>query len=259
MAEMNKELVWYITYGSNLSHERFNCYIAGGTPEGSEKKFEGCRDKNLPRDVKETMLHQELYFAENSASWQNGGVAFIKNEINTNITTLCVKYLITRQQLEDIAKQETSTKRLIELDFEKAIEEGFTIYRQAWYGKLLFLGIDDDIPQFTLTSEIDRENIQRPSNEYLRMIARGLQQQYDFSIADVSLYLFGMQGLGNLQAHEIYTIILNRDTTLEDAVRDMMNALIKNLSDAESPDAKAIVQANIDRFANAYYGRITFE
>lgn len=210
---MNTDLVWYVAYGSNLSHERFLCYIRGGTPEGSDKAFEGCRDTTLPREVKPEILDRELYFAENSKGWQGMGVSFIRNESSHTSKTYALKYLITREQLEDLAKQETSTRRTIVLDFDRTIEEGFTIFRQAWYGKLLFLGLDDDVPVFTLTSGTDRQNITRPSDEYIRTIARGLENQHALSTAEIAIYLAGRDGVVPLEADEIHNIIVNRDTS----------------------------------------------
>lgn len=255
---MNTDLVWYVAYGSNLSQDRFHCYITGGMPEGSDKMFEGCRDTTLPREIKSEILDRELYFAENSQSWQGMGVSFISKESSPTAKTYAVKYLITREQLEDLAKQETSTQRTIVLDFERTIEEGFTIFRQAWYGKLLFLGLDDDVPVFTLTSETDRQNITRPSDEYIRTIARGLEHQHALSTAEIALYLEGKAGVVPLQAHEIYAIIVNRNTSLEDAVRQIMNSLIEDLNEAVTEETKKEAQKAIDRFAQAYYGRVNF-
>ncbi|KRD58717.1 hypothetical protein ASE40_20615 [Flavobacterium sp. Root935] len=99
------------------------------------------------------------------------------------------------------------------LDFERTIEEGFTIFRQAWYGKLLFLGLDDDVPVFTLTSGTDRQNITRPSDEYIRTIARGLENQHALSAAEIAIYLAGKDGVVPLEADDIHNIIVNRDTS----------------------------------------------
>jgi len=190
---MNTDFVWYVAYGSNLAQDRFHCYITGGTPEGSDKTFEGCRDTALPREVKREILNRELYFAENSKSWQGMGVAFIKNNESPTARTYAVKYLITREQLEDVAKQETNTQKQIVLNFERTIEEGYTVFRQAWYGKLLFWGLDGDVPMFTLTSEKDRQNVTIPSDEYIRTIARGLEQQHALSTAEIAIYLDSAQ------------------------------------------------------------------
>src|SRR5205823_6117258 len=42
-------LVWYVSYGSNLSAERFHYYIRGGRPPGAARTYPGARDRALPR------------------------------------------------------------------------------------------------------------------------------------------------------------------------------------------------------------------
>src|SRR6202011_4779241 len=54
--------VWYASYGSNLKRKRFMCYIKGGTPEGSAKRNEGCRDKSEPTESRPISLNFTLYF-----------------------------------------------------------------------------------------------------------------------------------------------------------------------------------------------------
>ncbi|CCH80358.1 hypothetical protein BN12_90013 [Nostocoides japonicum T1-X7] len=44
------DLVWYAAYGSNLSLERFHCYVAGGRPPGGRHTYPGCRDASPPRE-----------------------------------------------------------------------------------------------------------------------------------------------------------------------------------------------------------------
>ena len=41
--ENDEELVWYLSYGSNLLEERFLCYIEEGTPPGSKSFHSGSR------------------------------------------------------------------------------------------------------------------------------------------------------------------------------------------------------------------------
>ncbi|UUW08311.1 hypothetical protein NLG42_19655 [Flavobacterium plurextorum] len=106
---MNTDLVWYVAYGSNLSEDRFHCYIKGDMPKCSYKMFEGCRNTTLPREVKSEILDRKLYFAENSQSWQGMGVSLISEESSPTAKTYPVKYLIMCDQLEDFAKQEKYT------------------------------------------------------------------------------------------------------------------------------------------------------
>src|SRR4030095_163368 len=116
--------IWYASYGSNLLEERFLCYIKGGQPVGSKKHYEGCRDKSLPIDKEEFYIPSELYFAKESDSWDNGGVAFIKTNFEPQQSTLGRMYLITPQQFIDVVKQETNSSGSLHIDFEKAIVEG---------------------------------------------------------------------------------------------------------------------------------------
>lgn len=56
--------VWYVSYGSNLSYERFLCYINGTTPKGSTKAEQGCRDKTLSNATGKITIPYKLYFAK---------------------------------------------------------------------------------------------------------------------------------------------------------------------------------------------------
>jgi hypothetical protein len=101
------KLVWYASYGSNLKRERFVCYIKGGTPKGSAKRNEGCRDKSEPAESRPISINGEIYFAGQSRPWGNGGVAFIR-ENSEQGSTLGRKYLITEEQFNDVVMQENS-------------------------------------------------------------------------------------------------------------------------------------------------------
>lgn len=96
--------IWYASYCSNLLAERFHCYIRGGCPKGSNKTYQGCRDKTLPIDNEEVYINSELYFAMKSSTWDNGGVGFIKVDFNPKPVTLGRMYLITKEQFIDVVK-----------------------------------------------------------------------------------------------------------------------------------------------------------
>ncbi len=56
--------VWYVGYGSNLSQQRFLCYITGRIPCFGKKKNDGCKkNQTLPADNKPIIIHYPLYFA----------------------------------------------------------------------------------------------------------------------------------------------------------------------------------------------------
>ena len=53
--------VWYASYGSNMSKERFLCYIRGGSVEGMTKRCEGCADPSEPLKDLYIEIPHELY------------------------------------------------------------------------------------------------------------------------------------------------------------------------------------------------------
>ncbi len=81
-------LVWYANYGSNLSRDRFLCYIRGGTPKGSEKYCSPCADDTLRCRDAAVAIPYQLYFAEHGSGWDGGGIAYIylsKTEENATL------------------------------------------------------------------------------------------------------------------------------------------------------------------------------
>src|SRR5438552_4124720 len=68
--------VWYATYGSNLSRERFDVYLRGGTPVGGAHTYPGCRDPSPPASDRPWECDFGLRFGGRSQTW-GGGVALI--------------------------------------------------------------------------------------------------------------------------------------------------------------------------------------
>ena len=203
----DKNLVWYLGYGSNILDERFHCYITGGQPTGSDKSYSGCRDQTLPKDNKSTTINHELYFAKESPTWKSGGVGFIRIDSNNLATTFARMYLVTKQQLENIAKQETSSTDFLTINFEEAILNGNTILKTpSWYGKLLYLGKDKDYPVFTLTNENNLTTTIKPSVEYLQTIIKGIQQTRKTSKQQIVDYLIDKEVLMEITPERNYKI-----------------------------------------------------
>ncbi len=175
------ELIWYASYGSNLSLNRFMCYVQGGQAEGSTLVNPGCRDKTPPRSSAPLEIHHELYFARADDEWGNGGVAFVRNKTDNAVTTLGRKYLITKEQFTDVINQENASEGPLAFDFNAAEAAGGLVVRKnAWYGRVLFLGRESGHPIFTFTSEDDLDGeINAPSVPYLATIARGLLEAHN--------------------------------------------------------------------------------
>ena len=62
-------MIWYATYGSNMSRARFGIYLRGGIPEGAAHAYPGCRDASDPVDVRNVDIDLQLAFGGNSETW----------------------------------------------------------------------------------------------------------------------------------------------------------------------------------------------
>ena len=72
-------LVWYVAYGSNLSQDRFACYVAGRPAGGRPAQLPGCRDRTPPREIVGLPAPGPLRFGGLSRVW-GGGLAFLDPE-----------------------------------------------------------------------------------------------------------------------------------------------------------------------------------
>lgn len=196
MMPTQTNLIWYASYGSNLSQERFLCYIAGGQPKGTTRVYSGCSDKRLPTQNKPLLIHRELYFARESATWERGAVAFLKNQIDEKQNTLGRMYLIKVEQFVELVKQEIDFEGELPVDLKAIEEKGSLVVKDnAWYGNIIYLGKDDDFPIFTFTFENDRQTPNKPGAAYLKTIISGLRECYDLSSEDIAAYLANKAGI----------------------------------------------------------------
>ena len=214
----NSSLVWYAGYGSNLSEERFIRYIKGGTPQFGIKKHVGCRDKSIYLNKKGIEIPFELYFAKQSSSWQNAGVAFINSDKADSSDTFCSCYLIRIQQLIDIFLQENDAA-LSDID-EKLFSE-MLIQRQGdfvpapaltWYGRIILLQDLEGIPVYTFTAswQFSEVKLQAPGVRYLKTILQGLQKSHGLSIEDSIRYLMNKKGIADFwESKQLFETIQN--------------------------------------------------
>lgn len=208
MSAKKVQQVWYACYGSNLLEERFKCYIAGGKPTGSFRKYKGCKDKTLPSASKAIEIKAELYFAKSSKTWSGGGAAFIQpNEQNL---TLGKMYLITTEQFTELVKQEIKFEGKLEPDLNLAIKNGHLItLPKTWYGKILFLGYEEEIPIFTFTNiDFLESEINAPNAHYLEKIILGLRETYFLNEEQILKYLSSKSGIkGRMNEKELKKLI----------------------------------------------------
>lgn len=173
------DYIWYVGYGSNLSEQRFLCYIKGGTSCFGKKKNDGCKkDPTLPAENKSIIIHYPLYFAlpnnlKQTSNWGRGGVAFIGHHENKGLKTFCRMWKITREQYEEVRDQEG----------------------RSWYGKEIPLGENGGVPIYTITNEAVLSNIICPSDAYLKTIALGLKETYKLNEEEIADYLITKEGI----------------------------------------------------------------
>ncbi|MFC7061504.1 hypothetical protein [Halobacillus seohaensis] len=205
---MTMNYVWYASYGSNLSRDRFLCYIKGGKPKGSEKIEVGCEDQSLPINEATYKMNYPLYFAKESSRWQEQGVAFIGLEKDNKCQSYSRKYLITVGQFMDVIKQENNGSKL-NVVLDEVIEHGLKTIKDSWYGTILHLGEADGYPIFTFTADWDLDvSFNKPSKEYLSMIIHGLRKTLELNKSEIINYLVTKPGVaGAYSRHDIEKLI----------------------------------------------------
>lgn len=192
-----KTHIWYTSYGSNISTERFMCYIQGGKPEGATRTYQGCEDQTPPLDQKPIEIPHELYFAKNAKVWNGGGVCFINPEKNHKAETLGNMYLIKRQQFMEVVQQENNANKPTEINFDRAQNQKSSVIKEnSWYGNLLSLGDEDNAPIFTFTNEnYLSSEINPPNKHYLKTIIKGLLATHQLSHSELEAYFLSKKGI----------------------------------------------------------------
>jgi len=160
---MNKLI--YAAYGSNLLKERFMVYIQGGVFHN--KEYKGCTDKTGPEVMGWQYVPYRLYFAKHSTRWNNGGVAFLscEHESNPEKFTVARLWQVTESQFEEIQEQEG-----------------------CWYNKILLLGEKDGLEIKTITGCWTQE-INKPCVEYLNIIKSGVKETTNWDDNKIDDYL----------------------------------------------------------------------
>ncbi|MBQ6654469.1 MAG: gamma-glutamylcyclotransferase [Erysipelotrichaceae bacterium] len=139
----------YAVYGSNLSDEGMRRYLNNYQPLDSRPYF----------------ICHPVYFGNNSAKWDNGGVAFIDGERKAKSYGWI--YVVERRVFDYIKKCEGP----------------------VWYDEELVLGTDRyGVKIITLTHSC-RYRETDPSPDYLSAIGYGLQRRYGLSRDEISEYL----------------------------------------------------------------------
>jgi hypothetical protein len=192
------DLVWYLSYGSNLNRARFLAYLQGGRVPGNDVDHVGCTDPAPPRRDVALELDHSLYFAGRSNRWGGTSTAFVSLSV-PDPPSLARAYLITQGQFVDVVRQENRLQTDI-ADFEQKLDEAkehghARLLPKGFYSELLFCGERDGHPMLTFTASEDRTDIGRPSAAYLQMIDSGLWECHGVTTAQAVAYLIGRPGV----------------------------------------------------------------
>ncbi|MGH3491617.1 MAG: histone deacetylase [Sciscionella sp.] len=190
---MNPELVWYVSYGSNMTARRLQCYLRGGLPTGALRPCQGARDPRPPRADAAVFLPGGIYFAGESATW-TGGVAYLDATLPGHVPARA--YLITAGQFADVAAQEMNRAPQGDIDLAPVLRDGRASLGPGRYETLLRCGQRAGIPLLTFTAPHGAAEVtsSAPSVAYLRMLAAGLSQAHGWSLARAADYLTGCAG-----------------------------------------------------------------
>ncbi len=202
------ELVWYVSYGSNLSRTRFMAYLEGGSVAGNDVVYEGCTDTAPPVDDVALEVPHSLYFAGWSRRvWGGTSAAFITLEVQAP-PALARAYLITRGQFVDLVRQENANLAPVE-DFDAKVEGArqlghARLLAMGSYCELVHCGERDGHPMFSFTGSRDRTDFAPPSAAYLQVIGHGLRECHGLSTTEVVDYLRDRPGVqGKLTAGQL--------------------------------------------------------
>lgn len=189
------DLVWYVSYGSNLHRARFLSYLEGGKMAGGRRADRGCRDPSPPLADRALHLPFPLYFAGESRVW-GGGVAFLDHDERTGDgTTYARGYLITGEQFEDLVAQE-SKREHAPVDWAALARHGRVTVGPGRYDGLVAVGEWDGRPMVTFTHPrpMAANDLAAPVAGYLAMLAEGLRDAHSLSDAEVAAYLVSHPG-----------------------------------------------------------------
>lgn len=180
------EEFYYLSYGSNILRDRFACYVAGGLPVGSQRVYNGCRDKVLLNDSLGVVFEGSTYFAGFSRVW-GGGMAFA--DFDAPGLSLGRVHLVTREQFEDVVAQECGGEAgMREIDFDKLLKVG-SLVDKGMYGHMVYVGTYNYIPVLSFTTSFSEYDV---SSGHADFVLNPPAQAYDDTIRKGLVEAFGL-------------------------------------------------------------------
>lgn len=167
---MSDQLVWYVSYGSNLYADRFRCYLEGGAPPNGLWSAPGARDATPARADRRIDLPMALHFGGPSFTWR-GAPAYL--ELDRAGSTIGRAWCVGIDQFEDVVAQENHiSPGEVQLS-QQLLREGGVLLPGERYGRLVALPPIDGVPAATFTY-VERPVARPPDEDYLAMLRGGL-------------------------------------------------------------------------------------
>lgn len=200
--EVLPEEFYYMSYGSNLCMDRFMCYVEGGTPERSSRKYLGCRDVTPPKESFGVAFEGSIYYANNSLQWGGGGFLFA--DFDEPDLSLGRVYLVTREQFVDIVSQECGFEAGgVDVDFDKLLKVGSLEDNSLLYGHTVYVGSLHHLPVVSFTTSYSVADVagghapfalNPPSDAYDNVVRRGVEETFDLDDEMIEQYMRGTLG-----------------------------------------------------------------
>lgn len=182
--------VWYASYGSNLSPQRFDCYVSGGRPEGAQRTYTGCRDTSMPTGCRPIRLPGRVLFGADSSVW-GGGMAFY--DPRGSGPALATAYRLTVEQFADVWFQERHLPVGGTVPLGELMAAGEWVGGDDLYDRLLVAGEIEGEPLLTFTfPATPAVPEQAPSPAYAATIERGLIATHGLTREEAAAYIAGL-------------------------------------------------------------------
>ncbi|WVZ13067.1 hypothetical protein V8G54_017597 [Vigna mungo] len=224
--------IWYASYGSNMWKARFNCYLEGGQVDGMVKQCSGSVNRTLPKEITWKTFPCDIFFGRDSShSWGLGGIVClfqsfpVRGDIVESFLggflmypmealTLDSGSHLLQARAENILSLDAGSP-LFDITTLNAISDkefnSLEVVKGAWYGNVVYLGKEQDIPVITTTSFsidiydtlsrsslIDMERfksgklpLRAPNKAYANSFIKGLVEGEQLSEAEAIAYIEG--------------------------------------------------------------------
>jgi hypothetical protein len=169
--------------------------------------YVGCTDPTPPLKDAFLSLPYELYFAGECERWGGGHVCVMPDPIKT-AHTIARAYLITVSQFEEIAAEQSGRRTPSRLPIKQAMRSGHATINDGTgdYEELVYCGMREGYPMFTLTATTPHTPYVAPSPAYTRLVLKGLSENQDISAADAIEYMYTVPGVaGRYQKQDVTT------------------------------------------------------